>query len=141
MGRINIKKLDNILNIKYINYIGYLNPLNFLNNAVEFNQEEKEIIETVKKIVNDTNTKVLFDLDSMDCILHNEVLHYSCIIDSCSILISNSVFSLRNRWRVEVLNECKGFGEKRIKTETDNIRKIIYQSEEQILSKINAELN
>ena len=129
-----------IINLDRIFNKTYLNRLNFLNTTTEFNQEEKEMIETIKKIINDKNTKVLFDLDTMDCVLHNENLHYSCIIDSCGISISNSLFSLRNRWRAEVLDDCKSFAKKKIKTETDNVRKIIYQTGEHILSKINEDL-
>jgi hypothetical protein len=80
---------------------------------------------------------VIFDLDTMDCIIENIELHYSYIIDSCGILITNSIFTIRKQWRADVLNTCKNFGRKRIKTEVEIVENNILKSEEQMYLKMN----
>jgi hypothetical protein len=111
------------------------------NRKKEFTGEELEVIGIVKDLSEHLATRVYYDIDSADYILENQLLHYSCIIDNSGVLIVNSVFSLRKSWRSDVLDECKSFAKKRIKTEIESVRNRITQSESEMFSRMNLELN
>lgn len=110
------------------------------NTKPKFDKQEQEIINLIELLANHQGTKVEVELDNMIFYLDNQSLHYSAIIDSKGIKITNSSFSVHKHFRDSVLTVSKSFAQKRITEEVQKTKDSIDAREKAMFNKMQESL-
>ncbi len=110
------------------------------NTKPKVDEQEQEIIDIIELLAKHSGTKVEVELDDLTFYLDNQSLHYSAIIDSKGIKITNSSFSVHKHFRDKVLAVSKSFARKRITEEVQKTKDSIDVREKTMFSKMQESL-
>lgn len=114
---------------------------NFFKTKDNFTEQEQEVITLIELLVCHNNTKIEVDFENSIFYLQNEKLHYSSVIDSDGIKITNGHFSVHKKFRIAVLDTCKNSAKKRIKEEVLKTKNSIEVREKQMFEKMKLTLS
>ena len=106
-----------------------------------FTEQEQEVITLIELLVNNSGTKIELDLESSIYYLQNVDLHYSAVIDSEGVKITNSSFSVQKKYKASVLDACKNSAKKRITEEVNKTKESIESREKEMFSKMRENLS
>lgn len=103
-------------------------------------QKEKEIIELITNLCKQSKADVRVDPINKEYFISLEDKHYDVIIDSVGIIITNSKFSLKERFSDEMLTELKMIAAKRASEDRQRIKTEILSRELKMLNEIKQNL-
>lgn len=103
-------------------------------------EKEKEIVELITNLCKQNKSDVRVDPIKKEYFISLEDKHYDVIIDSVGIVITNSKFSLKERFSDEMLTELKLIAAKRASEDRQRIKTEILSRELKMLSEIRQNL-
>lgn len=103
-------------------------------------EKEIEVLDIVTKICEKKETEVLIDPSNWNTFLRNEELHYDIVILPSSVIITNSVFSIRQSFPDKFLALLKEVAHQRASKDRQEILEEILEREKLMLNKMKNEL-
>lgn len=103
-------------------------------------EKEIEVLDIVTKICGRKETEVLIDPINFNCFIKNKELHYDIVILTSSVIITNSVFSIRQSFSDRFIPLVKKVVFERASKDRQEILEEILEREKDMLNKMKSEL-
>lgn len=103
-------------------------------------EQEKNIIEIVTKIISHKDTLLRVEPSNYNVFIKNERLHYTIVVLTNSVIITNTVFSVKEPLSEDVINTLKTIAADKVTKDIQDMYKDVVDKVGNIIKSINDNL-
>jgi hypothetical protein len=103
---------------------------------IKLNNREQYVFKIIELMLNNEQSEVRIDPDNMDYYINNKAKHYDVIIGETYIIMTNSLTMVKEDYRSDFLEHCKGIAKIRATKDRLKIKDNILARENNMLETI-----